>query len=61
MRTASPGLQELLVVRVNAGPLLVTSRAHPPFFVFFKKSFLANEQEKDFGGRTVKVWPLYGS
>jgi len=48
MKTASLGLLEVLVVRVNAGgdaprtpPLLVTSRAIPPFFVFFKNSFLA--------------------
>ena len=46
MKTASLGLLEVLVVRVNAGggappdpPLLVTSRAIPPFFVFFKKVF----------------------
>ena len=36
-------------------PLLVTSRAIPPFFVFFKNSFLANERENIFGGLTVKV------
>jgi hypothetical protein len=51
------------VVRVNdrggAPPdppllVMVMSRAHPPFFVFFKKSFLANEQENIFGGLTVK-------
>ena len=49
MKTASLGLLEVMVVRVNAGgmpprtpPLLVTSRAIPPFFVFFKNSFLAN-------------------
>jgi hypothetical protein len=33
----------------------VTSRAIPPFFVFFKNSFLANEWENIFGGVTVKV------
>ena len=71
MKTAT-GLLELPVVRVNGRgggmppwtpPLLVMSRPFPlpPFFVFFKKSFLANEQENIFGGRTVKVWPLYGS
>jgi hypothetical protein len=36
-------------------PLLVTSRAIPPFFVFFKNSFLANERENTFGGLNVKV------
>ena len=48
MKTASLGLLEVMVVRVNAGgdapripPLLVTSRLIPPFFVFFKKRFLA--------------------
>ena len=46
MKTASLGLLEVLVVRVNAGgdappdpPLLVTSRAIPPFFVFLQKVF----------------------
>jgi len=47
MKTASLGLLEVMVVRVNAGgmppqtppPLLVTSRAIPPFFVFSKKVF----------------------
>jgi len=50
------------VVHVNTGgmppqtpPLLVTSGAIPPFFVFFKNSFLANERENIFGGLTVKV------
>ena len=49
MKTASLGLLEVMVVRVNAGgdapldpPSVVTSRAHPLFFVFFKKRFLAN-------------------
>ena len=52
MKTASLGLLEVLVVRVNAGgdappdpPSVVTSWAIPPFFVFFKKRFLANERE----------------
>ena len=52
MKTASLGLLEVMVVRVNAGgdappdpPLLVTSWAIPPFFVFFKKRFLANERD----------------
>jgi len=56
MKTASLGLLEVMVVRVNAGgdspripPLLVTSRAHSPFFVFFKKRFLANERDNIFG------------
>jgi len=68
MKTASPGLLELPVVRMNArgdappGPPSVGDVTPiPPFFVFFKKSFLANERENIFGGRTVKVWPLYGS
>ena len=46
MKTASLGLLEVPVVRVNAGgdaprtpPLLVTSRAIPPFFVFLQKVF----------------------
>jgi len=48
MKTASLGLLEVMVVRVNAGgdappdpPLLVTSRAHSPFLCFL--------QEKIFG------------
>jgi len=48
MKTTSLGLLEVMVVRVNAGgdappdpPSVVTSRAHPPFFVF--------SQEKIFG------------
>jgi len=32
----------------------VTSRAIPPFFVFFQESFLANYQESTFSGLTVK-------
>jgi len=62
MKTASLGLLEVMVVRVNAGgdappdpPLLVTSWAIPPFFVFFKNSFLANQWENIFSGLTVKV------
>ena len=46
MKTASLGLLEVMVVRVNAGgdappdpPLLVTSWAIPPFFVFLQKGF----------------------
>jgi len=46
MKTASLGLLEVMVVRVNAGgdappdpPSVVTSRAHPPFFVFSRKDF----------------------
>ena len=46
MKTASLGLLEVPVVRVNAGgdaprtpPLLVMSRAIPPFFVFLQKVF----------------------
>ena len=41
---------------VNAGgdapldpPSVVTSRAIPPYFVFFKKSFLANERDHILG------------
>jgi hypothetical protein len=56
MKTASLGLLEVMVVRVNAGgdtprtpPLLVSSQAHPPSFVFFKKRFLANERDNIFG------------
>jgi len=44
------------VVHVNAGgdappdpPLLVTSGPIPPFFVFSKKRFLANERDNIFG------------
>ena len=55
MKTASLGLLEVMVVRVNAGgdappdpPSVVTSRAHPPFFVF-KKRFLANERDHILG------------
>ena len=46
MKTASLGLLEVRVVHVNAGgdappdpPLLVTSWAIPPFFVFLQKVF----------------------
>ena len=46
MKRAELGLMEVMVVLVNAGgdalpdpPLLVTSRAIPPFFVFFKTVF----------------------
>ena len=56
MKTASLGLLEVMVVRVNAGgdappapPLLVTSRAHSPFLCFLKKRFLANERDNIFG------------
>jgi hypothetical protein len=56
MKTASPGLLEVMVVRVNAGgnapsdpPSLVTSWAHP-----FQKSFLANERENIFGGKPLR-------
>ena len=56
MKTASPGLLEVMVVRVNAGgnapsdpPSLVTSWAHP-----FQKSFLANERENIFGGEPLR-------
>ena len=62
MKTASLGLLEVMVVRVNDEgdappdpPLLVTSRAIPPFFVFLKNRFLANERENIFGGLTVKI------
>jgi len=57
MKTASPGLLEVMVVRMNAGgdpPLLVTSN-QATFFVFFKNRFLANERENIFGELTVKV------
>ena len=54
MKTASLGLLEVMVVRVNAGgdappdpPLLVTSWAHSPFFVFFKNSFWRMSGERD--------------
>jgi len=46
MKTASLGLLEVMVVRVNAGgdappdpPLSVTSGLIPPFFVFSRKDF----------------------
>jgi len=62
MKTASLGLLEVMVVCVNAGgdappdpPSVVTSRAIPPFFVFFKNRFLANEWENIFGRVTIKV------
>jgi len=70
MKTALPGLLELPVVRVDVGgdappnpPSVGDVTPMPPFFVFFKKRFLANERKNIFGGRTVKVkvWPLYGS
>ena len=49
------------LLEVNAGgmppgpPLFCESKAIPSFFVFFKNSFFANEQENIFGGLTVKV------
>ena len=59
MKTASLGLLEVMVVRVNAGgdappdpPSVVSSRAHPPFFVFSRKDFRrikANERDNIFG------------
>ena len=56
MKTASLGLLEVPgYVWMPGGmppqtpPLLVRSRAHPPFFVFFKKRFLANERDNIFG------------
>ena len=58
MKTASLGLLEVMVVRVNAGgcppgpPPLVTSQAHSPFFVFSRKDFWrikANERDNIFG------------
>ena len=55
MKTASLGLLEVMVVRVNAGgnappdPPSVCDSPIPPFFVFFKNSFLANERENIFG------------
>jgi len=56
MKTASSGLLELPVVRVNARggcppdpPSVGDVRSGPPFFVFFKKRFLANERDIIFG------------
>ena len=62
MKTASLGLLEVPVVRVNAGgdaprtpPLLVTSdQCHLSLFSS-RTVFLANERENIFGGLTVKV------
>jgi hypothetical protein len=52
MKTASLGLLEVMAVRVNAGgdappdpPSVGDVRSGPPFFVFFKNSFLANERD----------------
>jgi hypothetical protein len=78
MKTASLGLLEVLVVCANGGdapqtpPLLVTSWAIPPFFVFFKKnfffkkSFMANKrnifgEEKGYivGALVVTLFQLY--
>jgi len=59
MKTASLGLLEVMVERVNAGgdappdpPSVVTSRANPTFFVFSRKDFWrikANERDNIFG------------
>ena len=56
MKTASLGLLEVMVVRVNAGgmpprtpPLLVTHGPIPNFLCFLQEKFLANERDNIFG------------
>ena len=63
MKTASLGLLEVPVVRVNAGgdappdPLSVGDvTGHSPFLCFLQEQFLANEREHIFCGLTVKVF-----
>ena len=61
MKTASLGLLEVMVVRVNAGgdaprtpPLLVTSdQGH--FLCFLQEQIFGDERKNIFGGLTVKV------
>ena len=57
MKTASLGLLEVMVVRVNAGgmppppgpPLCGDVTGPSPFLCFLKKRFLANERDNIFG------------
>jgi hypothetical protein len=56
MKTASLGLLEVMVVRVNAGgdappdpPSVGDVTGHSPFLCFLKKRFLANERDIIFG------------
>ena len=62
MKTASFGLLEVMVVRVNAGgdapldpPSVGDVTGHSPFLCFLQEQFFGDEQENIFGGLTVKV------
>ena len=63
MKTASLGLLEVPVVRVNAGgdappdpPSVSDVTGHSPFLCFLQESFFANERENIFGGSTVRKY-----